>query len=157
MNSNYRNTLIYIIGAFASFLADIFQFFFFQTLYLYIVVSLYVAILFSRKQKKLLSILALFIMLESFCFYSQPGYALYILLPVTAGALITQKLLFSNRAQPILWLIICLLIDIYVIQWFLLGSSPKNIYTIMKIGGNIILMSYFSLKVNFGSNQGDRS
>ncbi len=137
--------------------ADISQFFFFKSPYIYFLLCFYCLTLFHAPKPRILFVTATLLSLESFTCYSKFSLPLFYLIPVTILSLLIRQNLYTNHFQLIILLSLSLFAQIYGIEASLLGISSPYIYTIGKISVNIILVSYFYLTSENWGKHGDRS
>ncbi len=120
---------------------------------IYLLLAYLITTLFYRPSWLQIGVMLFLASLESFLYLNLFGLALIYLVP---AALITTRLkhmFYMSRIFPLLLTLACLLIQIYGIEWGLLGLETPLSYTIGKILDTLILVGIFSLKMHMGHNK----
>ncbi|MDP3889182.1 MAG: hypothetical protein Q8Q25_01405, partial [bacterium] len=128
------------------FLLDICTFSFFERPLSYSILGFYGLQIFTANNKHL-SIIGLAILLESFIYSGWFGLPILYLIPLTILGLNGRKNLYTNRFLALLAGILAILTQCLLIEVLFLKNFPLNYYTLVKITGNIIMISILSLTI----------
>jgi hypothetical protein len=127
----------------ALFLADIFCAAFFEESFFHGVALLYFIRLFTKPSFLFSSCALAFISLESFLYHGRFGTGLLMLFPITLLCLGLKKSFNLPKLGPLLGLGCYLVLYWGLLEPLFLDISSQWLYTIGKIGGNILLMTIF--------------
>lgn len=139
------------------FIADLSQFFLVGTIIAPFLICLYCALLSYDIQAPHLTLITILQCLESFCLYNNPFFPLLYLIPVKYGALFIQKQFYDSFWYLILFLMSCLLANIYIIEMLLRGIIPRQPYTSAQIIATLIVGICFSLTIKHWGMQDNRA
>lgn len=118
---------------------------------------MYCALLFYDLQPSHLSYVALLQCLESFCFYNKALWPLLYLIPVTGLALIIKKNFYPSFSHVIVFIALCTMAHIYIIERLLLGIAHDAPYTVAQISAIILVEICFSLTIKYWGMQDNRA
>lgn len=148
----------FFIGLITLFLLiDLGQFFLIGTVVVPLLLCLYCVLILRNPRYIPLIIIAFLQCLESFCFYNFFLLAGVYILPISILALLFKKNLYPSYAHIIAVALIGITLQIYAIDGFFLDIWQTNHYTIMRIGGTLLMTICFSLTINIWGMQGNRA
>lgn len=140
-----RNPYLFFFILMLLFFFDMSIFTFFEHPYVQCVLALYVMQLFQSFNFVRLTCTALVLAIESFIFYDYVGAPLLYMIPITWASMALQTLLYKSRLYPFFLYIICLGLNILIIEWLLAGIDWQTEYTTTKIIANIGVIWCLSL------------
>ena len=120
---------------------------------IYLLLAYSITALFYRPSWLALIMMLFLASLESFIYLNLFGASLLYLIPATLITARLQDMFYMSRIYPLILTLICLIIQIYGIEWALLGLETPLSYTIAKILGTLILVGIFSLRIHMGHNK----
>lgn len=147
---------IMYIFAVVFFFLDILMFSFFEKQMLYMLLCFYILNMCDKRNFVTFVVFGFLIALESSLSYGKFGIQLLYLIPLTLITFKIKKTFWAWKFQPYIILIVCLLVQSYLIEPFLLGISPTYSYTESKIIANIIVLCCMSLIFSSQGRLGNR-
>jgi hypothetical protein len=120
---------------------------------IYLLLAYLITTLFYRPSWPQLFLMLFLASLESFIYLNFFGSSLLYLIPATLLTLRLRDMFYASRMYPLILTLMCLIIQIYGIEWGLLGLETPLSYTIAKILGTLLLVGIFSLRIHVGHNK----
>ena len=133
--------LLFILDSSITFLCD------YQSAYL--LLSFFVALLFTHTTFISIFSMVLLCSLESFLLYGNCFLPLIYIIPLVIAVRYIQHYLYATEYFPVLTAIPCFIIQICLIEPYLTGFCDPLSYTVVKITGNLICVWLFSLTLNY--------
>lgn len=150
--------LLYIIFSLVCLITDLSQFFIIGTVIVPTLVALYCALLLDTLSREQLSFIAFLHCLATFCFYNYFLLPLLYLLPLTALAYYCKKNLYPSLiGHGIIFVLLWGIINIFIIEKYILSIPFDPYYTIIKISATIIIELSFSLTIKYWGKQDNRA
>lgn len=138
-------------------LIDLGQFFLLGTHSIPLLLCLYCVVLLHNPRYVPLGCIAFLQCLESFCFYNFFSLSCIFLIPITVIAHFFRKNLYPYFAHSIALALLGAIVQIYAVEGYFLHITPIHHYTVMRISGMLFITICFSLTINIGGVQDNRT
>jgi len=155
---NQTKQTIFCISAIILFLLiDLGQFFLIGTPIIPFLLSFYCIFILYNPGYLIGSCISFLLGLEYFCFYNSFSLACAFLVPVSILGVFFKKNLYPSYGHPITLILAGIFIQTYAIEGYFLHIWSSNYYTIMRIGGTLLIAICFSLTINIWGVQDNRA
>ncbi len=152
-----RYIIFYVSTILLFLLIDLGQFFLIGTPIISLLLSFYCIRIINDPAYTIVAFISFLLGLEYFCFYNSFLLAYIVFIPISAFGIFFRKNLYSSYSHSIILAMIATLIQIYAIEGYFLGILPSSYYTIMRIGGTLLLGICFSLTINIWGVRDNRT
>jgi hypothetical protein len=138
-------------------LIDLGQFFFAGMITIPLLLCFYCTVLVGTATPALLLVcMALLQCLESFCFYNQFFLPFIYLTPITLVAFFFKRNLYPSLLHGATVALLSAITQIWFVDRYFLHLAPATHYTLMRIGGTLLVTICFSLTINIWGMQDNR-
>lgn len=124
---------------------DVFAYFLFDRPYFSFLLIFFVMALSKPLSSLRVALFLIFLSVESFFFYGRVSLSLVYLIPVTIAAVRLRDRFWDPVAFTLVALLFSLVVQIVVIEYYLLGTPLFSCFTFLKLLINIILTIFLSM------------
>jgi len=152
-----KQTIFYASAILLFLLIDLGQFFLIGKPIISLLLSFYCMLIVGNPSYTIIGFISFLLGLEYFCFYNSFLLASLALIPISAFGIFFKRNLYPSYTHPIILALVAALIQTYAIEGYLLGILPSSYYTIIRIGGTLLIAICFSLTINIWGVRDNRA